>query len=256
MKTRSLLFSLCLLLPASAPAADWPDARIVGPIICRADFPLSGIEGELRDLTRLQKDLTDALGIPAAKEPIELYLFHDRDTYARYLKRYLPSVPFRKAIYVKGQGPGRVFAYWSRQLEVDLRHEYAHALLHASLPMVPLWLDEGLASYFEVPAPRRAFDHPHLASVQRSARLGWTPRIEALEKKADLKDMGAAEYRDSWAWVHFMLHGSAGAREELAAFLADIHGSNPPGVLSNRLRRRVPDVQRRFAEHFCKAHFP
>ena len=36
-----------------------------------------------------------------------------------------------------------------RQFEADLRHECTHALLHAALPYVPLWLDEGLASLYE-----------------------------------------------------------------------------------------------------------
>ena len=52
---------------------------------------------------------------------------------------------------MKGRGPGKVFAYKSKALPVDVRHEGTHGLLHAALPMVPLWLDEGLAEYFEVP---------------------------------------------------------------------------------------------------------
>ncbi len=31
--------------------------------------------------------------------------------------------------------------------------------------------------------------------------------------------MGSVDYRDSWAWVHFILYGSAEAHAELVGFL-------------------------------------
>jgi hypothetical protein len=245
-------FLLIVACPAIAAAAGWADSRTVGPLVVRADFSLAGATDALENLGHLQEDLVHALGIPAAKEPVEVHLFHDQAAYARYLDRYLPGVPYRKALYVKGKGPGRVFAYWSREFEVDLRHESTHALLHASLPAVPLWLDEGLAKYFEVPAARRALDNPYLATVRENVRSGSTSSIEGLEKKSDLSEMGSAEYRDSWAWTHFLLHGPPEAREALTAFLADIQRGAPPGALSDRLRRRLPDLPGRFAEHFLK----
>jgi hypothetical protein len=243
---------LGILLAAAGPvrAAEWTDTRTAGPFVCRADFSLADQQGLLQDLTRLQADLTRALGIRPAAEPIEVYLFHDRATYARYLAGYLPGVPYRRALYAKGRGPGRVFAYRGEQFEIDLRHECTHALLHAALPRVPLWLDEGLAVYFQLPERQRAFDNPHLQRLREDARLGVVPSLEALEKLDALGDMRLAEYRDSWAWVHFMLHGPAAAQEELAAYVAGLRGPSPPPALSGRLRQRMPDVQQRFLEHF------
>jgi hypothetical protein len=235
-------------------AADWADSRVVGPIVCRADFSLAGMEPVLKDLASLQTDLVNLLDVPTAKEPIELYLFHDKATYAGYLNRYLPNVPYRRALYVKNRGPGRVFAYWSPELDVDLRHECIHALLHASLPVVPLWLDEGLAQYFEAPAPQRVAGHPHMDSIRRSVRWNGVPSLEALEKKANVSEMGQTEYRDSWAWVHFMLLGPREAHEELKGFLADIHHGTPPGQLSARIQRRLPQSHEQFSEHF--QHWP
>jgi hypothetical protein len=245
-----LLLACVLACPQHCRAAGWADSRVVGPLVCRADFPLDGLESQLSELAQLQEDLVHTLAIPAGKGSVEIYLFHDKATYGRYLERYLPKVPYRRALYVKGRGPGRVFAYWSREFEVDLRHECTHAMLHAALPTVPLWLDEGLAVYFEVPAAQRSFDHPHLATVRRSAQWGAVPSIDALEKLTDVADMGRGEYRDCWAWVHFMLHGPADARRELTALLDDIERGNPPGALGPRLRKRFPDLPRRFTEHF------
>ncbi|HEY4760788.1 MAG TPA: hypothetical protein VIH42_09435 [Thermoguttaceae bacterium] len=231
-------------------ATDWPDMRVVGPFVCRADFPLNGSEPLLNELAQLQNDLTSALDIPPAREAIEMYLFHDKPTYERYLKQYYPNVPFRRAVFVKENGLGRVFAYRSEQLEIDLRHECTHALLHASLRSIPLWLDEGLAGYFELPAPERAANNSHLSSVRWNAWFGIIPHLEKLEQCTDVSKMGKAEYRDTWAWVHFMLHGPLEARQELVKYLHDLQGQNQPCSLSQRLERHIPLPEQKFATHF------
>jgi len=253
-----LVFTLAVLIllsaigrPRTGLAGSWPDTRVSGPFVCRAEFSLASWQGLLRELGQLQNDLVRHLEIPAATEPIEVYLFRDKYSYTRYLKRYLPEVPFRRALYVKSQqGPGRVFAYRSKELPTDLRHECTHALLHAVLPVVPLWLDEGLAEYFEVTASKRAFDNPHLGSLRWSLRLGMAPRLANLEKKGNMPDMGRGEYRASWAWVHFMLHGPEQGHDELVAYLQDIRANTPPGLLSERLDRQLHGSRDRFVAHF------
>jgi hypothetical protein len=245
-----LLPVLLVLAPSACDAAGWADIRVVGPFVCRADFSLAGLTNVLDDLGRLQADLVRTLGVPPAAESVDLYFFHDQATYSRYLSRYLPTVPYRRALYVKSKGPGKVFAYWSRDFEVDLRHECTHALLHASLPVVPLWLDEGLAEYFQVPADQRAAAHPYLKAVRSQVRWSSVARPETLEKIAKVADLGHGEYQAAWAWVHFMLHGPAPAHEELVSFLADIRSGSPPGLLSARLRRRLADLDSVFTAHF------
>lgn len=237
-------------------AADWTDTRTAGPFVCRADFALNEMDGLFGDLAQLQDDLIRCLGIPPAAERIELYLFHDQTSYRRYLGQHLPQVPYRRALYVKLDGPGMVFAYRSREFDVDLRHECAHALLHAVLPVVPLWLDEGLAEYFEVPPARRAYDHPHLSGVRWAVRFGLPPKLDALEKKTELSAMGRPEYRGSWAWVHFMIHGSPEAHDTLIAYLRDIRLGDNPGLFSQRLQEHVPDLSRRFSDHFKRWNRP
>jgi hypothetical protein len=76
------------------------------------------------------------------------------------------------------------------------------------------------------------------------------PPLEELEKLDDMQQMGLREYRHAWAWVHFMLHGSAGARQELIAFVGDIAQGKPPGKLSQRLADRVDNVDGVAAAHF------
>jgi hypothetical protein len=241
-----------LMTAAYATAAQWPDTRAIGPFVFRADFPLAELGSFPNELAQLHADLVSALAIPPVREPIEVYLFHDRQTYDGYMQQFFPGLPYRRAVYIKGNGPGRVFAYRTSDLEVDLRHECTHALLHASLKNIPLWLDEGLAGYFELPANRRLLNNPHLKSVRWNAWWGAVPKIENLEKCTDIAKMGKAEYRDSWAWVYFLLHSSAQAHEELVVYFRDLQRQNPPQPLSLRLKQKIPDINSSFALFFKK----
>lgn len=236
--------------PVHVNAAEWPDEYQAGPFMCHADFSLAEHRGLLNSLPRLQRDLVTLVGIGVSQEPIHLFLFRKKSTYQAYLKQYFPQVPSRKALFIKGRGPGMVFAYRGDDFETDVRHECTHALLNASLPMVPLWLDEGLAEYFEVPASKRAYESPHMTSVKLGVRLAQVPKLGGLEQLSNLSQMSSSKYRHAWAWVHFMLHGPQEAREVLSRYLADIQALTPPGQLSRRLRHRMPNLEQRFAEHF------
>lgn len=235
---------------AFGAASDWSDVRAAGPFICRADFSLAGHEVLFDDLAGLQEDLVRVLGIPPTEERIEIYLFRRESGYRRYLDAFFPDVPNRRALYIKRGGPGVVLAFNSKDLAVDLRHECTHALLHAVLPMVPLWLDEGLAEFFEVSPSRRPYGSPHLQKVRWNARFGVKASVGSLEKKGNVADMRGADYRDAWAWVHFMLYGSSDGHAELVRFLRDIANGVPPGSLEARLLRRIPRLEREYLAHF------
>lgn len=242
--------SLIALGPARAAADEWADVRTVGPLVIRAEFSLTPWQRLLDDLRSVQDDLTRVLAVPAAKQPIEVYLFQGEASYTAYLRQYLPQVPYRRALYVRGQGPGMVFAYQSKRLPEDLRHECTHAMLHAVLPDVPLWLDEGLAEYFEQPIEHRAYDCPHLAAVKRRAWWAMAPDLNDLERRTSPEEMGKAQYRDAWAIVHFALHGPPEARRELRAYLSDLASGAPPEPLSARWQRHWPDVSTALRRHY------
>jgi Protein of unknown function (DUF1570) len=244
------LAMLAALATAVRAENQWPGERQAGSFVCHADFLLEPHQPLLEELTLLEQDLARALGAPPAREQVHLFLFQKQATYQAYLKQYFPRVPYRRALFIKARGPGMVFAFQGVDFEIDVRHESTHALLHACLPHVPLWLDEGLAEYFEVARDKRPKQNPHLPVVQALVRTGELPRLVELEAMDDLDDMGREEYRDAWAWVHFMLHGPQEARDELVSYLGELRSGGEPGRLSDRLRRRVPDLNRRIAEHF------
>ena len=245
---------LLVLLSTGVPAAGqhrWPDERQAGRFLCHADFSLEPHQRLLEELVELQQDVCRSLGADPPREYIHLFLFKEKSTYQTYLQRHFPRVPQRRALFIKARGPGMVFAYDGIDFETDVRHECTHALLHAWLPGdVPLWLDEGLAEYFEVARGQRASQNPHHELVRVAIESHQPPRLDALEQLTNLEDMGREEYRNSWAWVHFLLHGPPVVREELLGFLRALSAQDDPGPLSLRLRRRAADLDQLLADHF------
>ncbi len=227
----------------------WVEHRI-GPFRVFAEFSLSETGTLIEDLRRLPDDLSRTLQLPPCEEEIEVYLFGNKSDYDRYVAASMPDAPRqRRALFVQRPGSNRVYAYRNRHLECDVRHECTHALLHASLPVVPLWLDEGLATYFEVEPAERFAGNPARRGVLWDMRLGRMASLASLEKLASVEAFASEDYRAGWAWIHFMIHGPAEATAELVAFLADIRGRQPPGSLRARLHRRLPDIDRQFKEH-------
>lgn len=247
----SVALGVWLLVAAvgSAQEARWPAEKTVGLFHCHADFQFGRDELLLNQLGELSRDVSEILGLPASREPVHLFLFHDREAYQNYLKLYFPRIPYRRALFIKSKGPGMVFAAKGDDFEIDVRHECTHAVLHSVVTGLPLWLDEGLAEYFEVLKSDRASNNPHLADLRRQLQAGDQPQLESLEAITDFDQLGRDEYRESFGWVHFLLHGPRAAHEELVSYIADQRAGQPSESLSRRLRRRLPDLDRRFAEH-------
>jgi len=236
--------------PSHAATATWIDHRSDGPFHCHATFPLGDLSPLFQELSALEAELQRTLAMPPAQQPVDVYLLENEQEHRELLEQLYPRVPYRRALYVQRSGKGNVYAYRHSELAIDLRHECTHALLHTNLPMVPLWLDEGLAEYFEMPARERASEHPHFSKLRWNLRFGMVRDLHSLEGCRDLAEMGGAEYRFAWAWVHFMLHGPLPAHRVLVQFLTDIRHGNPPGQLSERLARAVPDAEKQMVQHF------
>jgi hypothetical protein len=239
-------------LPSCGSAAEWPTQWQAGSLRFHADFPLVADAAVVRDALELRQSVPATLGLPPSDETIYLYLFSRQPTYRGYVQQYFPGVPYRRALFIKQQEHGMVFAYVSDDFGEDVRHETAHAVLHTLLPMVPLWLDEGLAEYFEVPAARRFDGHAHLTQIRGNLRWHRPAPLAKLEAIGDLRQMQQAQYRDAWSWVHYLLHGPQAAQQEFRQYLSDVHQHTPPGQLSRRLQRQIPDLSRSYADHFAR----
>jgi hypothetical protein len=243
-------FAVCAAVTGAA-SAEWVDQRQAGPFELRSEFALTDDESRslVREMEVLKSDVESLLAIKATDDPIQVSLFSSSRTYREHLAQRVPEGMSRPALFVKGADMSRVYVYRRRGYATDVRHECTHAVLHNALPFVPLWLDEGFAEYFETPAAQRSSGSPYLKSLKRSILFRWKPNLRRLEVLEELSDMGEDEYRESWAWVHFMLHGPRDVRQVLSDYLYDIEQGDAGRPLSVRLAAVAPNYHQDLVQH-------
>lgn len=239
------LFSLCLATlvgcattgrraPSLLPTAHQVQT---GPFVIYSNEPIDAESSSVRALDSLRSDLAATMDCreESDADPIEIYVLDDRSAFLHLLRYYFPELPPRRAFFL-ARGPERmVYTYNGPMLEEDLRHEAAHALLRGRFGEIPLWLDEGLAEYFEV-GPGDSQDRQNRVDrLTADSRTGWTPNLERLESLADVHQMSPRDYREAWAWVDLMLGGPTPKTTTLVDFLDRRRGAVEPEPLSRLL---------------------
>lgn len=231
-------------LGRAAATAGWSDAIelphrsevVAGQLVIHADFPLAEQHRLVRDLEALRVDVSQRLGLPISDEPVHLYLFEQQDRYDAFAARYFPGFPVRRAFFIETDTRLAVFAPWQDRIAEDLRHETTHGYVHAVVPAVPLWLDEGIAEYFELPRGEQGRHAEHIAHLAgRRIEGTWRIDIERLESMQSPGELSQDHYAESWLWVHWLLHTTPERKKLLQDYLADLRRDAKTAPLSARL---------------------
>ncbi|MFO1064689.1 MAG: DUF1570 domain-containing protein [Pirellulales bacterium] len=239
-------------MAASPIPQAWPFEVTAGRFRIHSDFDLQPQQNLVDELSRLAADVSQLLAVPAQGNMLHVVLFERQTDYRRYLGHYFPTVPDRRALYIQDRGAGMLFAHHHADLAVDLRHESAHALLNDNAKPLPLWLDEGLAEYFEVAAAERMRGHAHLEPTIKGLQNSDPPDMERLESLNDVAGMNIEDYRQAWSWVHFLLHRNPETRTNLVKHVADARAGRTSEPLSRVLARSYPEWKSSFRDHFLK----
>jgi hypothetical protein len=226
-------------LPLAAPPGLPGRAEVVaGQLVIHADFPLAEQHRLVRELESMRADVSQDLGLPISDEPVHLYLFESAERYDAFVARQFPSFPARRAFFVETDTSLSVYAAWQDRIAEDLRHETTHGYVHAVVPTVPLWLDEGIAEYFERPRSDKGLHRDHVAHLAgRLVEGTWLPNIDKLEALHSPGEMSQDHYAEAWCWVHWMLHTTPERREILQDYLADLRRDGKTAPLPVRLVR-------------------
>jgi Protein of unknown function (DUF1570) len=194
-----------------------------GQFVILSNFAMADDPPAVRCLVALERDMKEHLGFEPRDdhEPVEIYVLDSRNAFAHFLKFYYPDLPPRRAFFL-AQGQQRVvYTYSSSRLEEDLRHEATHALLHGSFGDLPLWLDEGLAEYFEDDLAQPGVEHDRIVQINKDLSTGWVPSLSRLESLTDIREMTPRDYREAWAWVHLLLNNAEPGNPRLLAALSE-----------------------------------
>lgn len=217
-----------------------------GPFIVYSNTPMPENPPAVRCLEALERDVARELGLrpAAAEQPVEIYVLDNRQDFDHFLKFYYPELPHRRAFFLAKGTQRLVYTYVSPRLEEDLRHEATHALLRGAFGDLPLWLDEGLAEYFENDVARPDERRMRLEAIAGDLRGRWSPNLERLESLTDIGQMTQRDYREAWSWVHLMLNGPAPGKAILMAYLGQTDRADPPSRLRPRLAEAGIDENR------------
>lgn len=141
-------------------------------------------------------------------------------------------------------------------------HEYTHFLIANTIGVVPPWLNEGLAEFYQMyedDGGRAAIIRPsfsHLRLLQRRPLMALSELL-AVEQDSPHYNEGDRRgifYAQSWALVHYLAVGSASRSGQLSDYLDRVERGTPldeafrgafktePGVLEQELRNYLRNL--------------
>jgi len=251
----TLIAAGCQSTPKTTFSTDRPSLHTVktGHFVINSDVRLDEDNELVTELEALHDQVYDTLQLPEQRDPVHVYLFSDEASYRFYMHTTWKDLPPRRAYFVGTARELAVYSFISPQVKEDLRHEFTHGLLHATLQSVPLWLDEGLAEYFEVDARTPGATHAaHLRELRMAEAEQWNPNLYRLEMLTDFRDLTSRDYAESWAWVHFMLNDSEQSAKVLLDYLTVLRSTKTPKRLMPSLEAAVPSYFNDMQVHVLK----
>ncbi|MBA2115165.1 hypothetical protein [Bremerella alba] len=250
----ALLLSLCAIF--SVGCTMWsnqihnPPPTFVDdvPLKIEADFDLQDDSQVLQEVRNLKMELRDDLGIPFSNDKIHVRIFRDATTFAAFTRQHFPQLNGRRALFVVERGEYYVYAIWSENVLSDLRHELTHAYLNSSVGTLPLWLDEGLAEYYEVAGVPGRLNREHLPWLADGTRTGrWQPDLERLASLAKPEQMTSTDYAEAWLWVHFIMQNQRSPI--IRDYLVARRDKQIVDPIPLAIRNTIPQAELKLAEH-------
>lgn len=233
----------------------------IPPYVFLSDFEVRRELPLFKELAKLSDQVYRELQLVPGHSAVQVYLFESKDRYDQFMHAVYPDLPLRRAFFIArprtlGNGDDLlVYTRWGERTQQDLRHELTHALLHSVIREVPLWLDEGLAEYFELPPDSRGINASHVETLRRDLGVSFQPDLDRLEKMKDVNDMRGPEYREAWLWVHLML-AKREAKTVLLTYLQDLRAGRNAGSLAKRLAPILPSPAAAFKQHLDQIELP
>jgi hypothetical protein len=219
-------------------------------LVIHSDFELAAHHRLFDELTTLRTDICHQLGLPTSDEPIHVYLFENQERFEGFVRLHHPEFPARRAFFLETDSRLAVYAQWGDRMAEDLRHEVTHGYLHSVVPGLPLWLDEGLAKYYEVPRGRHGLNRQLFERLLVKVQVEhWKPNLERLEQFSPTQDMTQDDYVEAWAWVHFLLESKPDHEALLRDFFVNLRQEEAPQPISVRLAKVVESPESALLAH-------
>lgn len=223
-----------------------------GMLEIEGDFRTDGLLPLLDELQTTHQDMKEILHLPDPKDVTLIRVFNDDYSLNEAIHEKMDVLPSRRTYFFEttrleqGQKVRQmeILVKYTDCIADDLRHESAHGYLHSVCHRIPLWLDEGLAEYFEPQRTVQGVQGRHINRLMlRKNSTGWLPdlaRLEQLEKTVQY-DMTIEDYAESWLWVHFLLNYAPQTRALLQNYLNTLDSWRSPRPMSEQIAELYPN---------------
>ena len=174
---------------------------------------------------------------------IRIFVFRDDTTFAPYSIRFGGRPAVVGGYFLSGPDGGviAINAGSNQDPSEVVFHEYVHAVMAKNRPSLPVWLSEGIASFYEsfhikgtVAITGRPLDH-HLAELDGGLPIPMDEML-LVDRQSPVYDETArsgAFYAQSWAVAHWLILGPEERQQQLGLYLDMLErGSNDPAAFT------------------------
>ena len=202
-------------------------------------------------------DMQEILGLSELSAPTRIHIYASQYELEKEIRKRSRLLPYRRA-YFFDDSKGKelcILVKHTDYIAYDLRHACTHAFIHSHCPDAPLWLDEGLAEYFEPTRTEQGYQPRHINRLMRMVNTSqWKPNLNRLNKldKSVVYDLTVEQYAESWLWAHFLINYSDQSRLLLKSWLKDYENLETPPPLSEQLLKLYPDCEERVYKYLLE----
>lgn len=194
--------------------------------LLRSDLPPDSARAELVKFEALYDILARfafAAKTAPVSDPIQVVLFRNGSEYHAISKRWSAGRFNHDSADPEDTPVIAMFGDFDNQVSHTLPHELSHFFIARYLPSAPLWLNEGLATYYETTrysAGRVVFGHARPDHLRLLAELGMPPLQELLfGSAATFYKEPTIHYAGAWLLTHLLSQGPGHQRAQFYSFL-------------------------------------
>lgn len=242
MKRTGFLFAALLSCAVRLDAA---------PKWSRLDTPnfiiiATGRESDLRELGKQFEGFREALtrllsgAVTSTPVPTVVLVFPDDKTFEPFKPVYNGKPVDVGGLFMPRSAVNYILLGPNHGMERlrPIFHEYTHLMVSNVAPVLPVWLNEGIAEYystFEMDKAGRTvlFGKPISEHFQELSQGRWMPLDALLAVAHDSPEYNEGSrrgvfYAESWMLVHMILNGQADRRQSFAAYLQELGAGTAP----------------------------
>jgi Flp pilus assembly protein TadD len=232
----TLVLAGAAMQPASA--ATWTRLRSQNFLFI-GDAPESAIHRVARSLEQFRNVM--ALVLPGAPQtspvPPVVILFSSDRAFTPFKPRYQGRPMENVGGYMHLSEDVTYIAMNAERSRRAVFHEYTHFLIANTIGVVPPWLNEGLAEFYQMyedAGGRAAIVRPSFAHLRLLQRNPLMPLNELLAVDQDSPHYNEGDrrgifYAQSWALVHYLAVGSASRAGQLSDYIDRLERGTSPG---------------------------